>query len=788
MKQKRKLQKLIAVMLLFTMMATLLSGCRKTTKAGTETQNQAEENETDNTSENLDENIAMGRYVEETIDLSDKISGYNSRVFKLEDGRLIITDKYGEFLVSEDNGAAWNPYQQEWLTELLNNETYILDINVGSDGTVYAVYEIKKEDESEDDPFSLYSNLMIIKPDGTQQIVECPVEEKYINTVWVSGDGRIFITVYDEPIYEVKEDGSCEPFLSFEQSSPYLIQFQGSLMIMDGYDYDGLLIYDMEKKTYIEDAVLADFINENYKNRDTNGGSYFDLYSFPGEEGVIYLAGEKGLYRHVIGGSAMEQVIDGALSTFNNPAVQIMGMIPLENNEFLALFSGGKLVRFVFDPNVPTVPTEKVKVYSLNDNSLIRQAVSAYQAENPEVFIEYEIGMEENSAITREDALKNLNTKIMTGNGPDVLVLDNMAADTYIDKGLLMDLSGILENLEGEDALFENITDSFTQDGKIYMIPCEVGLPMILGRETYTSKMKDLESMADMIEKMREDNPGKDLLSICSARGIMKMFSMASVPAWKTKDGELNRETVSDFLMQTKRIFDAQMDGLPNEITEQWDSVNEYYMQDYGIKMEDFEYFRWGLDSISYISGRTQLLSGNMSDFYAYAMNTSLDKIKGLEDARLIQMPGQSSDVFYARTIVGISAASENQRGGEEFLRLLLGKENQSSTFAGFPVNRAAFEEGCIPDETNIDENGVYGSVASSDGEGNYVEMDIYWPDEEKISQLRSQMESLSTPYIEDSLLEEAVYEEGSRYMQGEESLEEAIAAIEDKIALYMAE
>ena len=71
----------------------------------------------------------MGRYVEETIDLSDKISGYNSRIFKLEDGRLIISDKYGEFLVSEDNGATWNPYQQEWLTELLNNETYILDIN-----------------------------------------------------------------------------------------------------------------------------------------------------------------------------------------------------------------------------------------------------------------------------------------------------------------------------------------------------------------------------------------------------------------------------------------------------------------------------------------------------------------------------------------------------------------------------------------------------------------------------------------------------------------------------------
>lgn len=786
MKQKKKFKKLIAVLLLFAMMAAVLSGCGKTTKTGEETQNQ--ETGAADAAENPDENVAMGRYVEETTDLSNEISGYNSRLFKLEDGRLIITDKYGEFLVSEDNGVSWNHYQQDWQTEFLNNETYILSLNVGSDGTVYVVYEIKKEGESGDNPFTLYSNLMIVKPDGTRQIVESPVEEGFINDVWVSDEGRIFITIYNNPIYEVKEDGSCEPFLSFEGSCPHLIYFQNNLMIMDGYGYDGFLIYDMEKKIYIEDKVLADFVNENYKDRDTNGGSYYDLYSFPGEEGVIYLAGEKGLYRHVIGGSAMEQVINGALSTFNNPAIQLMGMIPLENNEFLALFSGGKLVRFVYDPNVPTVPSEKMKVYSLKDNSLIRQAVSSYQAENPEVFIEYEVGMEEGSSMTREDALKTLNTKIMAESGPDVLVLDNMAADTYIDKGLLVDLSGLLGSLKGEDALFENIVDSFMQDGKVYMIPCEVGLPMIEGKEEYISGMKDLESMADMLEKMREDNPAKDLLSICSAKGIMKMFSMACVPAWKTESGEMNKEAVSDFLVQMKRIFDAQMKGLPVEITEQWDAIDAYYMQDYGIKREDSEYFRSGLDAISYISGRTQMLTGNISYAYGYAMNTSLDRIEGLEDVKLVSMPGQSRNTFYARTIVGISAASENQGRGEEFLRLLLGKENQSSTFVGFPVNKAAFEQGFIVDEAHIGDNGVWGTVASSDGEGNYVEMHIYLPSEEKIAELRNQMESLSTPYMEDYMLENAVYEEGSKYLLGEESLEKTVSAIEEKIALYLAE
>ena len=37
------------------------------------------------------------------------------------------------------------------------------------------------------------------------------------------------------------------------------------------------------------------------------------LLILPGEEGILYLVFEKGIYRHVIGGNLIEQVVDGAL-------------------------------------------------------------------------------------------------------------------------------------------------------------------------------------------------------------------------------------------------------------------------------------------------------------------------------------------------------------------------------------------------------------------------------------------------------------------------------------------
>lgn len=782
----RRLKKQVAIAMLFVLIAVMISGCVNTKKSENSTaKDQTAGSAAGESEEDSKGSTAMGRYVEETVDLSDKISGYHNRLFQLPNGQLIITDAYSDFMKSEDHGVTWESYEQEWLSELSEDGTYILGMAVGSDGTVYVVHEIDTEEE---DPFTLYSRLMIIKPDGSRQLVESPVQDKYISDVWVSDTDRVFIALYGEPVYEVLEDGSCEKFLDLGGGLPYLIQFQGNLMIIDGYGYDEILIYDMEKKTFLEDQVLVDFINENYKDRDTNGGSWFDLYFFPGEEGVLYLAGKKGLYRHVIGGSVMEQVIDGSLSSFSNPAMSLMEVIPLDSNEFLALFSGGKLIRFTYDPNVPTVPDEKLTVYSLKENDLVRQAISLYQSQNPTVFVEYEIGMEENSAITREDALKNLNTEIMAGNGPDVVILDGLPADSYIDKGFLSDLSPVLENLSGEAALFENIVDSFGQDGSIYMVPCEIALPAVYGKEEYVSQMKDLGSMADMVEKMRQEHPGENLVAICSSEGIMKMFAMASAPSWKTASGEIDIDKISDFLVQTGRIYDAQMEGLPQEIIDQWNAVDEYYIQDYGVARTDIKYFRYGLDDIRYIGGSSLFESGCFLYAYGYASTTSISKINNFEDTVIIPMPGQSENVFYPKTLAGISSTAQNAERAEDFLRVLLGKENQSSTFDGFPINQAAFDEAFTIDRSYLDEDGIYGAVASSDGEGHYVEMDIYWPDDDQIADFREWMESVDTPYIEDSFLEEAVYEEGAEYMEGGQSLDEAVTAIEEKLKIYLAE
>ena len=89
-----------------------------------------------------------------------------------------------------------------------------------------------------------------------------------------------------------------------------------------------------------------------------------DIYEVK-EDGVIYLAGKKGLHRHVMGGAAMEQIIDGKLSCLGNPQYGVVGMLLLNTGEFLALSDRGKLINFTYDPNKEAVPQERLKIYSL---------------------------------------------------------------------------------------------------------------------------------------------------------------------------------------------------------------------------------------------------------------------------------------------------------------------------------------------------------------------------------------------------------------------------------------
>ena len=775
---------------------------------------------------------AMGRYVEEEIDLSEQ-SIYPMDLCVREDGSLVILDQETGTLVSGDQGVTWESETPDWYRTLREQGRYINSMCMAPDGTVAVISadagenqaaedeaetqdedgdaedgvetpgeDIDAEDEAETqdedgdaedeaktpDSFDWNYDLRLFLPDGTEVVVtaKLPEEEIHFEQAAFDTDNRIFASTY-RGIYEIQRDGSAEKILSLDYN-PQWFWVRDNLLIIDSdwSEADAPAVYDLEAEAFIPDEVLAEFVHSSYEDRHYNGHDYGTMFLLPGEDDSVYVAGKRGIHRHVIGGNMMEQIVDGNLSRLINPNYCITDMVQLETGTFLVLFANSKIVRFTYDPDIPSVPEKILTLYSLKENDSIRQAISYYQSKHSDVFLSYQVGMGDDSSVTREDAIKKLNTQIMAGEGPDLLVMDDLPLDSYIEKGLLLDMSDYLSAYSAKEALFDNVIDALARDGKAYVAPAVINLPKVASASDGMENMTDLSDLGRIVEELREESPAKDILGICGERGVLKRFAGVSAPKWIAADGSIDRDVIGEYLVQCKRIFEAQMDGLDDKVIDYYEQRNEWVKELEGLRMDEMNWSA-NMDIMNYVGKEQRMIAAWIDSQYAYIQLGCLNRTKGVEETKVVPMQGQCGNVFMPCTMLGISAASEQTELAYGFMDVFLSAEVQS-VYEGLPLNQAAFDKMFTPKEEFLGENGEYGGVCTMDEEGNMIDFTIYWATDEQIASLREEMATVNTAYVPDSMLEDAVFRQGIDYMNGTQSLEQALNGIEQATAIYMAE
>ena len=775
-------KKILCIFLVASMMLTLV-GCGSNT-SGTDDSDTGDgtgTKEQGRVPAAADGEIAMGRYVEEEIDLSSQLSEAASMCM-LDDDSIVIMDGMRGMLVSRDQGSTWNTENPEWLTAMLGKNLYIGTMTMAPDGTAAVVYN---PDNGGD---GYHPVMKLVLPDGTDVPVEMDLTEDdmYVRQVVTNEDGRIFAHTFDS-IFEVYRDGSSERILTPDIYVSW-VWAAGSLLFMDN-DREGAdspVIYDMDAGEYIEDDVLVEFTNDNYYDRLYNGTMFCTMYLLPGEDDVIYVAGSKGIHRHAIGGNMVEQIVDGNLSLLSNPNYVFVSMLKLEGDAFIALFDNCKVVKFTYDPDVPSTPENVVTVYSLRDNEDIRQAISAFQVRNPDTYVSYIIGMSVGDSVTRDDAVKKLNTEIMAGTGPDLIVLDDMPLDSYVNKGMLLDITDYLAQYSANDPLFDNVIEAMKFDGAAYVVPGSFSVPLIAAKESYLSNMTNLSDIADIVEMLRGEYPGEDIIGICDERDLMKRFAGTSAPNWIDANGELDRDGIGEYLKQCKRIYGAQMDGLDANVVKRYEEKAHGQEKYGGFEVTKID---WSIQSdiMDFIGGSGYLLSGWTTSYYTYEEVLSINYVKGFEDIAIVPMQGQCSNVFKPQTILGINAASERIDLAKKFMDTFLLADVQSE-YSGFPVSQGGYDIQFTPEESYLGPGNEYIYLGISNDDGAEVSYIIYWPTDEQIAAFKEQLASVNTAYIPDTVLEKAIFDNGSIYMRDRWSLEDALDEIAKAVAIYMAE
>ncbi len=737
---------------------------------------------------NASDRGGMGRYMETFYEMPQEINR-NGGVSWLDDGSLAVIS-FGEGLYrSQDGGQTWQQEETDWFPML--EGVYCLTAVMGPDGSVAASCSGEMPEQvraayEKEVPEDWEGNYCVFgMPDGTVKIVDfgfSQEEGSCIESFVFKEDGRLFAADMQGKVYEADMEKESLKELFMAERSVGCMDFSGDVLMAVGHDR--LYRYDLEEGVLLPQEETVDaWIRQALPDGTVSwtGGGYPVVVLGGTEEDVIYLASRDGMYRHVLGGSMMEQVIDGALSAFGDASSYLYRVKAMADQEFLAMFNPSVgLVRYTFDETVPSMPDQEIRIYSLTENRSVRQAITEYKRQHTDLYVRYEVGLSGDGGMTAEDAVRRLNTQVLAGEGPDVLILDGLPMESYLDKGMLQDIRPVLDSLEGE--LFSSVVEGFTDpDGAVYVMPMCIRVPLLAGEEDAVGQMEDLESIADQAERLRADHPQGGIFGIHDPETMLRLFGMVSSPAWTGDDGQMDPSAVTEFLRQVKRIYDAEQAGaVPEQVERQAAEAEE--MESYGIdpvqrRMEVCN------NVLDIIRGHAMAAAGYVEGIQLCLDNvTSVLRLEEGLDYRVFN--GQASASFLPVAMVGISSRTGQQAEAEEFVRLIFAREAQEHIYEGYPVNRAAYEAHFAACE----ENDSNGSMMLVMDDGTEQEFFLYWPDQAARERFTGYVESLRTPVLTDVQLCELVYETGRKVLEGELSAEDGAAEIVKKASIYLAE
>ena len=563
----------------------------------------------------------------------------------------------------------------------------------------------------------------------------------------------------------VHQLGSNDMFIRFDS----FIEVDGRIIATHT---NGVDVYDLNTGQLLElDEALRTFV-DSIIGQNSGSIMHFDV-GFSEQKLVnsnvdtaFYVLNREGLFRFDTQAGQAEQLINGALTSMSNPGLGFSAFLNLADGRYLISYfgmSGSLLMEYTFDPNAAAAPSIELNVYSLLDDMSLRQAVSLFQSQNPHLLVNLEIGMEDGTATTLNDAIQTLNTRIMAGSGPDVIFLDGLPYESYMANGILLELSDVVASLQQSGRFIDHILEFQRQEGRIYAIPQNF-IPLIAaGPSDVLQEGLSLEGLATLVERLRAENPEHTaILGFLTADVLLNTMLHYISHELQQQDGMINEEVLLDYLRNTKRIFDANMREPMLDLTQEVirSNLDNDTVQSIGILM--------GVQSPLYGLGAA-IRQFDLAAFYSAVDELNWDY--------------QVLDQFIPRSLVGINSMSNRIEESKQLVQSLFQPELQETNMMeGLPVSLDAW------DRVYQEAGEVIGGIGVTTEDGHSQMFNIINPSVEQLDSFFAQLEQITSASTIDRIIVEAIVEEGVPMLFGTQSIETTFDQILRRVNLFLAE
>lgn len=221
------------------------------------------------------------------------------------------------------------------------------------------------------------------------------------------------------------------------------------------------------------------------------------------------------------------------------------------------------------------------------------------------------------------------------------------------------------------------------------------------------------------------------------------------------------------------------------------DQMKQYYTSD-DYEMDASWYGSDPSSMAMYImAGMNRIAYGNMSGTSSLGDLASI--MRKDADINYKALPGSVQNVYVPSDIIGINAKSKNIDTAKEFYAFALSAAGQKAidSYSGFPVNKERFDASLVDPDAGTegyDPNASKGSWGMTDEDGNEISVDIYWPTDDQIAQLKNLIDSLDTPSYGDYTILSTILKDSMNAIIGDTSVDDAVEQVVKDIDIYLSE
>lgn len=713
------MKKIIAITMIAVLTTCLLMGCKNSSNANTQAFTTAyKEHEIELP---FDQNIEKGLAF---LQLPNQQMILYSRENK--------TGIYNTYELQKDN--IWEKNVSVQLNDFLKDiESFPIIITSGMDGNIYMIY------------FDNDYIFHVLRQEDTkvEEVIIPQIQEFALSGSRSDPDG-----------IQVMEDG--EMVISYSNNKAVLYNKQGNpirefrqLMGRTNVRFNigscpGIFL---TKNTDNSDFILYDIKTGDIKNEIKTDMPYTVVTQGKGQD--FFLINEKGIHHLTVDGSIIETLIEGDDMPSILAKKSPLSIAARDDNNFYVLYQSSdeklNLQYYSYDRETSVQEQSSLKIIGLRKSNTLQMVADEFQKKYPNMLIEFETFEEASEKAIPSDILKVISTEILAGEkGPDLIILDGLPVDSYIEKGALADISDVISGLQGADTLLENIDTSSNSKNSIFSLPSRFGIPLIFGAKDALNQFVSLEGLSLYTTTKGAEAILNDTDFQTLSQNLLNMYygSLAS-SSFDTKALKLFLDTAAQF---GTVIGSKQLD-----IKEPLPKFGMGYPSDTGKN-------RAALKEIK------SLQDLSLPFTYQLKYNT---------DTRSID------SMYIPYDTIGINAMSAHLKEAKEFLQMVFSNKMQKIDIGeGFPVNKQIFDDLNLPD-TDVD------AVISGDNDDLIT---LIQPNEEQLKEFKKMVINLTKPLTIDSSIQTLILDSVKRVYAGNLTSDKAALELQQKIQLYLSE